>query len=149
MQAAIELSRLANKVYLVVRSRIRASEIIVRRLEGLSNVEILLGYTPEEVKGEKKVTGLVVKDRADGVTRELSVQGVFVEAGGLPNNQCVPADVRKNAAGEIVTDKGGCTNVAGLFAAGDVTDSPYKQVIIAAGEGAAAALSAHEYLLRQ
>lgn len=149
VQAAIELSRLANKVYLVVRSRIRASEIIARRLEGLSNVEILLGYTPEEVKGEKKVTGLVVKDRADGVTRELSVQGVFVEAGGLPNNQCVPADVRKNAAGEIVTDKGGCTNVAGLFAAGDVTDSPYKQVIIAAGEGAAAALSAHEYLLRQ
>ena len=149
VQAAIELSRLANKVYLVVRSRIRASEIIVRRLRGLSNVEILLGYTPEEVKGEKKVTGLVVKDRADGVTRELSVQGVFVEAGGLPNNQCVPADVRKNAAGEIVTDKGGCTNVAGLFAAGDVTDSPYKQVIIAAGEGAAAALSAHEYLLRQ
>ena len=148
-QAAIELSRLANKVYLVVRSRIRASEIIARRLEGLSNVEILLGYTPEEVKGEKKVTGLVVKDRADGVTRELSVQGVFVEAGGLPNNQCVPADVRKNVAGEIVTDKGGCTNVAGFFAAGDVTDSPYKQVIIAAGEGAAAALSAHEYLLRQ
>ena len=149
MQAAIELSRLANKVYLVVRSRIRASEIIARRLEELSNVEILLGYTPEEVKGEKKVTGLIVKDRADGVTRELSVQGVFVEAGGLPNNQCVPADVRKNAAGEIVTDKGGCTNVAGFFAAGDVTDSPYKQVIIAAGEGAAAALSAHEYLLRQ
>ena len=149
VQAAIELSRLANKVYLVVRSRIRASEIIARRLQGLSNVEILLGYTPEEVKGEKKVTGLVVKNRADGEQKELSVQGVFVEAGGLPNNQCVPADVRKNAAGEIVTDKGGCTNVAGLFAAGDVTDSPYKQVIIAAGEGAAAALSAHEYLLRQ
>lgn len=149
VQAAIELSRLANKVYLVVRSRIRASEIIARRLQEISNVEILLGYTPEEVKGEKKVTGLVVKNREDGEQKELSVQGVFVEAGGLPNNQCVPADVRKNAAGEIVTDKGGCTNVAGLFAAGDVTDSPYKQVIIAAGEGAAAALSAHEYLLRQ
>ena len=139
----------ARRVCVVVGGRVCGGGVGGGGGGGLSNVEILLGYTPEEVKGEKKVTGLVVKDRADGVTRELSVQGVFVEAGGLPNNQCVPADVRKNAAGEIVTDKGGCTNVAGFFAAGDVTDSPYKQVIIAAGEGAAAALSAHEYLLRQ
>ena len=79
---------------------------------------------------------------------ELTVDGVFVEAGGIPNNSFLPSDVKVNSLGEIMTNKDGETNVEGLFAAGDVTDCRNNQVIIAAGEGAAAALAAHEYLLR-
>ena len=147
VQAAIELSKLCEKVYLLVRSRIRAAEVIVRRLESISHVEVRLGVTPEEVVGEKKVTGLRVKETATGREETLDVQGVFVEAGGIPNNGFLPPEIAVNSKGEIITDKEGRTNAAGLFAAGDVTDSKNKQVIIAAGEGAAAALAAHEYLL--
>ncbi|WP_299144953.1 NAD(P)/FAD-dependent oxidoreductase [uncultured Dialister sp.] len=148
VQAAIELAKLCPTVYLLVRSRIRAQEILVKRMKELDNVKVYLGYTPEEVKGEKKVTSLVIKNKADGKMEELTVDGVFVEAGGIPNNSYLPSDVKVNSLGEIMTNKDGETNVEGLFAAGDVTDCRNKQVIIAAGEGAAAALAAHEYLLR-
>ena len=148
VQAAIELAKLCPTVYLLVRSRIRAQEILVKRMKELENVKVYMGYTPEEVKGDKKVQGLVIKNKADGKTEELSVDGVFVEAGGIPNNSYLPSDVKVNSLGEIMTNKEGETNVDGLFAAGDVTDCRNKQVIIAAGEGAAAALAAHEYLLR-
>lgn len=148
VQAAIELAKLCPVVYLLVRSRIRAQEILVKRMKEASNVKVYMGYTPEEVKGDKKVTSLVIKNKADGQTEELSVDGVFVEAGGIPNNSYLPADVKVNSLGEIMTNKDGETNVEGLFAAGDVTDCRNKQIIIAAGEGAAAALAAHEYLLR-
>ncbi len=147
VQAAIELSKLCEKVYLLVRSRIRAAEVVVRRLEALANVEIRMGTLPVEVLGEKKVTGLTVRESATGAEEILAVQGVFVEAGGIPNNACLPEGVTLNGKGEVVTDKEGRTNIPGLFAAGDVTDTRNKQVIIAAGEGAAAALAAHEYLL--
>lgn len=148
VQAAIELAKLCPTVYLLVRSRIRAQEILVKRMKELENVKVYMGYTPEEVKGDKKVQGLVIKNKADGKTEELSVDGFFVEAGGIPNNSYLPSDVKVNSLGEIMTNKEGETNVDGLFAAGDVTDCRNKQVIIAAGEGAAAALAAHEYLLR-
>lgn len=148
VQAAIELSKLCPTVYLLVRSRIRAQEILVKRMKELDHVKVYVGYTPEVVKGEKKVNALIIKNKADGSMEELTVDGVFVEAGGIPNNSFLPSDVKVNSLGEIMTNKDGETNVEGLFAAGDVTDCRNKQVIIAAGEGAAAALAAHEYLLR-
>lgn len=147
VQAAIELAKLCPTVYLLVRSRIRAQEILVKRMKELDHVKVYVGYTPEVVKGEKKVNALIIKNKADGSMEELTVDGVFVEAGGIPNNSFLPSDVKVNSLGEIMTNKDGETNVEGLFAAGDVTDCRNKQVIIAAGEGAAAALAAHEYLL--
>ena len=146
VQAAIELSALCPEVYLAVRSRIRAQEILVKRMKEHENIEVLLGYTPEEIKGTKKVESLSVKS-ASGETKTLAVEGVFVEAGGIPNSGFLPAGVEMNGSGEIITDKEGRTTLPGLFAAGDVTDCANKQIIIAAGEGAAAALAAHEYLL--
>lgn len=148
VQAAIELAKLCPTVYLLVRSRIRAQEILVKRMKELDHVKVYVGYTPEVVKGEKKVNALIIKNKADGSMEELTVDGVFVEAGGISNNSFLPSDVKVNSLGEIMTNKDGETNVEGLFAAGDVTDCRNKQVIIAAGEGAAAALAAHEYLLR-
>lgn len=147
VQAAIELAAICPKVYLVVRSRIRAQEILIKRMKEHENIEVLLGYAPEAIEGTKKVESVLVKNRESGEERTLAVDGCFVEAGGIPNSGFLPAETVLNRAGEIVTDKSGRTNVPGLFAAGDVTDNPYKQVIIAAGEGAAAALAAHEYLL--
>lgn len=147
VQAAIELAAICPKVYLVVRSRIRAQEILIKRMKEHENIEVLLGYGPEAIEGTKKVESVLVKNRESGEERTLAVDGCFVEAGGIPNSGFLPAETALNRAGEIVTDKSGRTNVPGLFAAGDVTDNPYKQVIIAAGEGAAAALAAHEYLL--
>ena len=148
VQAAIELAKLCPTVYLLARSRIRAQEILVKRMKELDHVKVYVGYTPEVVKGEKKVNALIIKNKADGSMEELTVDGVFVEAGGIPNNSFLPSDVKVNSLGEIMTNKDGETDVEGLFAAGDVTDCRNKQVIIAAGEGAAAALAAHEYLLR-
>ncbi len=147
VQAAIELAAICPKVYLVVRSRIRAQEILIKRMKEHENIEVLLGYAPEAIEGTKKVESVLVKNRESGEERTLAVDGCFVEAGGIPNSGFLPAETALNRAGEIVTDKSGRTNVPGFFAAGDVTDNPYKQVIIAAGEGAAAALAAHEYLL--
>lgn len=148
VQGALELAALCPTVYLVVRSRIRADEILVKRLSEARNVEVLLGYTPERVEGDKKVTSLVVKNKEDGSERELTVDGVFVEAGGIANTSFLPEELEKNNIGEIVTDKECKTNIPGLFAAGDSTNNKFKQIIIAAGEGAVAALAAHEYLLR-
>ena len=148
VQGALELSKICPKVYLVVRSRIRADEILVRRLQEAENVEQLIGYTPERLEGDGKIESLVVKNREDGAEKVIPIQGVFVEAGGIPNTGYLPAELKKNPIGEIITAKDGSTNIPGLFAAGDVTDGKYKQIIIATGEGASAALAAHEYLLR-
>lgn len=149
VQAAIELSVIAEKVYLLVRSRIRAAEIVVKRMNEKENIEVLMEHIPLEVEGEKKITAVRIRNKKDGKERELSVDGFFVEAGGLPNNSFLPEGIKKNDQGEIITDKEGRTNIEGLFAAGDLTDCKNKQIIIAAGEGAAAALAAHDYLLRR
>ena len=149
VQAAIELSVIAEKVYLLVRSRIRASEIIVKRMNEKENIEVLMEYIPLAVKGDKKITSVRIQNKKDGKESELPVDGFFVEAGGVPNNTFLPENIEKNDQGEIITDKEGRTNIEGLFAAGDLTDCKNKQIIIAAGEGAAAALAAHDYLLRR
>jgi NADH-dependent peroxiredoxin subunit F len=148
VQAAMELAKLTPKVYLLVRSRIRASEILVERMKAFPQIEVLIGYSPVEILGKDKVQSVRIKNNKTGEEKELALDGIFVEIGGIPNTSFLPKDVQMNKAGEIVTDKNGLTNVPGLFAAGDVTDREDKQIVIAAGEGAAAALSAGRYLLR-
>lgn len=148
VQAAIELSQLCPKVYLLVRSRLRAQEILVERMKSKENIQIMMETVPTEITGDKKVTGVVLKGPEAGQNR-ISVDGVFVEAGGIPNTGCLPKGIQTNSLGEIITDKEGRTNLPGFFAAGDVTDRQDKQIIISAGEGAAAGLTAHGYLLRQ
>ena len=127
VQAAIEMSMISQKVYLLVRSRIRAAEIVVKRMYEKENIEVLMEYIPLRINGERKVTSLVVRNKKDEKEIELAVDGVFVEAGGIPNNSYLPKDVITNSLGEIITDKEGKTNIPGLFAAGDVTDGKNKQ----------------------
>ncbi len=149
VQAATEMSDLCTKVTLLVRNRLTAQEILQNRMARRGNVEVLMGVSPVQFSGDGRLSSVLVKFAETGETKEIAADGCFIEIGGLPNNGFLPEELAQNAAGEIVTTRGGLTNVPGLFAAGDVTDTPYKQIVIAAGEGAAAALSAHAYLLRQ
>lgn len=149
VQAATELSDICAKVFLLVRSRLTAQEILRNRMRRRGNVEVLLGVSPIQFSGDGHLSSVLVKVSETGETKEIAADGCFIEIGGLPNTGFLPANLKRNEAGEIVTDRRGATNVPGLFAAGDVTDNPYKQIVIAAGEGATAALSAHDYLLRQ
>lgn len=149
VQAATELSDICTKVFLLVRSRLTAQEILQNRMRRRDNVEVILGVLPMQFSGDGHLSSVLVKFLETGETKEIAADGCFIEIGGLPNTSFLPQNLEQNVAGEIVTDRSGATNVPGLFAAGDVTDNPYKQIVIAAGEGATAALSAHEYLLRQ
>src|SRR5262249_835070 len=113
------------------------------------NVEVLTGYQPVEIHGKERVEGFTIKNLQNEETRRLDVDGVFIEIGLFPNTDFVLDLVETNERGEIKVDRHGATGVRGIFAAGDATDSHDKQIIIAAGEGAKAALAAFEYLVMQ
>jgi len=149
VQAAIEMSQVASKVYIVSRNPWKADAVVVDKAERIDNLEKRVGYRVVEVLGENKVEGLRIRDDASGKEETLSVQGVFVEVGLAPNTAFVGDLLELNQYGEIVVDSQCGTQVPGLFAAGDVTIVHEKQIVVAAGEGAKAALSAHEYLLRK
>jgi alkyl hydroperoxide reductase subunit F len=116
---------------------------------GGDKVELLNAHQAVEIKGDKFVTGLTVKNISSGEKRDLDVRGVFIEIGSVPSTGMVGDLVKLNEWGEIIIDhKDNSTSVPGIFAAGDVTDVREKQIVIAAGEGAKAALGAYEYLIR-
>jgi len=123
----------------------------VENSDHLDEVELESYYGHEilEILGDDMVTGLRLKDKESGAEKEVEVEGVFVEIGLIPNSSFVDNLVETNDAGEIVVDCNSQTNVEGLYAAGDVTNVPEKQIIIAAGEGAKAALGAYSYLIHQ
>ena len=147
VEAAMEMSTIAKKVYLVHRRKeFRADEISVEKVRKLKNVELVLEHVPIGVKGEKFVTGLEVENVVSKKRKELPVQGVFIEIGYATDTSMVEGLVETNAAGEIVVDYRRATSTPGLFAAGDLTNVPYKQAVIAAGMGAIAALEAYRFL---
>ncbi len=126
----------------------QADAVLVEKAEQADNVEVLLGHEAVEIKGDGSVSSIVVREKAGGAARELAVEGVFIEIGLLPNSELAKGVLELNQWGEIVVDCGARTSVPGIFAAGDVTTVPEKQIIVAAGEGCKAALAAHEFLLR-
>jgi alkyl hydroperoxide reductase subunit F len=121
---------------------------LVEKVEGLDQVEILFGTEVVEILGEEKVRGLRVRRAGRAEVEDLPVEGVFVEIGLDPNSEAMRGFVALNEQGEVEVDCRCATSVPGVFAAGDVTAVPYKQIVVAAGEGAKAALSAYEYLLK-
>ncbi|MBN2794197.1 MAG: FAD-dependent oxidoreductase [Clostridia bacterium] len=141
VEAAIDLSKIANKVYVVHRSEFRADKILVDKLYQLPNVEILLKTQIKEILGDGLVNSIQTTGELDG---NLLTDGVLVEIGYVPNSQF--ADVEKNQRGEIIIDDHHMTSISGIFAAGDVTTEPYKQIVVAASEGAKAALAINEYI---
>lgn len=149
VQAAIELSLVANKVYLVSRQAYIADPILIDKLKRADNIIELQGYTTTEVMGTNFVEKLIIRNIGDSTIMELAVQGIFVEIGLKPNSEFAAEIVNMNEYSEIVVDSRASTGIPGLFAAGDVTNGPEKQIVIAAGEGSKAALMAYEYLLHQ
>ena len=149
VQAAIELSHVSPTVYLVTRSDYRACSIILDKMYATANIIELKGYVPEGIYGNDLVEKLTIRNRESRETKDLDVQGVFVEIGLQPNSEFLAGLVSINTNNEIIIDCRTRTNIPGLFAAGDVTNGPDKQIVIAAGEGAKAALMAYEYLLYQ
>jgi len=147
VQAAIEMSKVASKVYVVSRSPWRADPIIQDRAEGLKNLVRRIGYDVLAIRGEKAVEGLVVREKGTGKEEVLEVKGVFVEIGLKPNTDFLKGLVDLNEFGEVKVNCRCETSVPGIFAAGDATDVHEKQIVVAAGEGAKAALSAQEFLL--
>ncbi len=149
LEAAIQLIPQSPRVYIIEReSKLPADEVYVAKVRSAPNAEILLDSQVVEITGDIMVETARVLNRTTGDERILPVGGIFVEIGLLPNSGPVNGLVDTNKRGEIVVDNAGRTSRSGIFAAGDVTDVPDKQIIVAAGEGAKAALSAYDYLVR-
>jgi len=147
LEAALELSPLCKKVYLVHRrDTFRGDEITVAKVKGLKNIELVLDSAPQEVKGDKVVKSLLVKDVKTGKETDIPLDGVFVEIGHMIDSSMVKGLVDMNDHGEVIVDNRQNTSVRGVFAAGDCTPTPFKQSVIAAGQGAIAALECHKYL---
>ena len=123
--------------------------MLQRKLTSLPNVTVHLNAQTTEITGDgQKVDGLVYKDRVSGESRSVALEGVFVQIGLVPNTDWLKGTVELSKHGEILVDAKGQTSVPGVFAAGDATTVPFKQIIIAAGDGAKAALSAFDHLIR-
>ncbi len=150
VEAAIDLAGLVEHVTLIeFDSVLRADEVLQRKLRSLPNADILLSTLTTEVVGDgNKVTGLAYQDRTTDTAHTLDVEGVFVQIGLLPNTEWLAGSIELSDRGEIAIDDRGQTSVPGVFAAGDCTTVPYKQIVIAAGAGATAALSAFDRLIR-
>ena len=149
LEAAIEMAGVANKVYLVSIADLNGDEILQDKVRADARVEVLTHHQPSDIKGDDRVNALTVKDLATGVSRQLDVEGVFIEIGLYPNTDFALDLLDANHRGEIEVDTKGHTGTKGIFAAGDVTDDQSKQIVIAAGSGASAALGAFEYLVSQ
>ena len=150
VEAAIDLAGLVAHVTLLeFGDALRADAVLVTKLKSLPNVSIHTQAQTTELTGDgNKLNGLSYTDRATGEARHIELEGVFVQIGLVPNTEWLKGTLELSKHGEIVVDAKGATNVPGVFAAGDVTTVPYKQIIIATGEGAKAALSAFDYLIR-
>lgn len=146
VEAAIDLAKIASKVTLVHRSQFRADKVLIDKLEELDNVAIHLQTQILSVHGEMLMTHIKALDKVKSEEIEIKADGLFVEIGYLPKSELFAGLVALNVHGEIITNDKAETDKAGIFAAGDVADIPYKQIIISAAGGAAAALSANDYI---
>ncbi|HEY5806756.1 MAG TPA: alkyl hydroperoxide reductase subunit F [Povalibacter sp.] len=150
VEAAIDLAGIVNHVTLIeFDSRLRADEVLQRKLRSLPNVRVVLSAQTTEVHGDNgKVNALSYRDRASNESHRVELEGVFVQIGLLPNTDWLKGTLALSPRGEIEVDVRGQTSLPGVFAAGDATTTPYKQIVIAMGEGSKAALSAFDHLIR-
>lgn len=149
IEAAIDLAGLASHVtVLEFMPELKADSVLQDRLHSLPNTTVLKNVQVKEITGTNKVDGVTYIERESGESKHVDLQGVFVQIGLVPNTDWLGDTVERTRTGEIVVDNHGATNIPGVFAAGDCTNSPYKQIIISMGSGATAALSAFDYLIR-
>ena len=149
VSAADDMLKIASHVYLASKTGLTADPVLIDKVKDAKNITILTEHDVVEITGDSRVDGIVLKNNKTGKTNKLDVAGVLVEIGLMPNTEFARNLVGVNEVGEIVVDCLCHTNMPGIFAAGDVTNVPGKQIVVAAGEGAKAALQAHNYLQRQ
>ena len=146
LEAAIDMTKIARRIYLVSLTPLTGDNILREKATEASNITIMTEHQTMEVVGDRMVSGIRVKEMKSGREQMLEVGGVFVEVGLIPNSDFVRGMLTLNEFGEILINCACETGVPGLYAAGDVTNVPAKQIVVAAGEGAKAALQAHQYL---
>ena len=150
VEAAIDLANIVGHVTLFeFAGELKADDILQKRLYSLSNVDVILNAQTLEVLGSDKVNSMIYLDRKTNEKKTIALEGIFIQIGLLPNTDFVKNTVDLSKFGEIIIDSHGQSSLKGLFAAGDATTVPYKQIIIAMGEGAKASLGAFDYLIRQ
>lgn len=149
VEAAIDLAGIVNHVtVLEFMPELKADAVLQKRLRSLPNVTVITNAQTKEITGTDTVNGLTYMDRETEQTHHIELAGVFILIGLIPNTDWLGEAIERNRFGEIIVDRHGATNVPGVFAAGDCTTSPYKQIIISMGSGANAALGAFDYLIR-
>ena len=150
VEAAIDLAGIVKHVTLIeFAEQLKADAVLVTKLKSLPNVTIHTHAQTMEITGDGHiVNGMRYKDRATEQEHHLELEGVFVQIGLVPNTEWLKGTLELSKYGEIVIDAKGHTNLPGVFAAGDATTVPFKQIVIAAGDGAKSALSAFDYLIR-
>lgn len=147
LDATLQLIKIANRIYLInINPNFRGDGVMIEKVEKSDKVITLCNAKTLEIIGDKMVTGIRLEK--DGEQKILNVQGIFVEIGYVANSDLVANLVELNKRGEVVVDEHCKTNLPGIFSVGDVSSAPYKQIVVAAGDGAKAALSAYEYLSR-
>jgi alkyl hydroperoxide reductase subunit F len=149
LEAVIDLMKVARKVYMVSLTPLTGDQILQDKVTSSPKVELFTEYEILRIVGESTVEGVEMKSLKTGEVKTIDVKGIIVEIGLLPNSELVLDIVATNRYGEVVVDSRCRTGVAGAFACGDVTDVPFKQVVVAAGEGAKAALAAYDYIIRE
>jgi NADH-dependent peroxiredoxin subunit F len=149
IEAAIDLAGIVNHVtVLEFMPELKADAVLQERLYSLPNVSVYKNVQTKEITGTDKVNGISFADRESGEEKHIELQGVFVQIGLVANTDWLGDTVERNRIGEIIVDTHNATNIPGVFAAGDCSNSPYKQIIISMGSGASAALSAFDYIIR-
>ena len=146
VEAAIDVAKFANHVTLVHRSQLRADQILIDAMMSQANITIYIQTQIQQIVGDQKMTGIRVLDKVKNEERIIASDGIFIEIGNLPANNLVKDIVKLNERGEVIVDDKNMTSLPGLFAAGDVTQIAYKQIVIAVADGAKAALAANEYI---
>lgn len=146
LDAAIDLARIAKKVTIIHRSQFRADQKSIDKINSLENVDFMLETQILSMHGEDTLTHLIILDKKTNETSSFQTDGIFIEIGSIPNSLLIKDLVDINDKNEIIVDQNQHTSIKGLFAAGDVTNNPFKQIIIAAAEGAKAAMAAAQYI---
>jgi alkyl hydroperoxide reductase subunit F len=148
LEAALDMVKIAEHVDLVSLTPLTGDPILIEQLKGAPSLRVFTEHQVENISGQNFVEGMAIKDLKTGERKQLEATGVFIEIGLVPNSEAVSGLLELNSRGEVPVNCSCETAVAGLHAAGDVTDVPEKQIAVAAGEGAKAALQAHRYLQR-
>ena len=149
IESALDLAGIVNHVTVFeFMPELKADLVLQERLKTLDNVDVILNAQTTEITGDETVNGISYIDRETNEEKHVELQGAFIQIGLAPNTEWLGDTVEKNKYGEILVEKNGQTSVPGIFAAGDCTDTPYKQIVVSMGDGATAALGAFDYLLR-